>query len=341
MSEDSPESRLRSRRDERGRYVHPWPLRDGASRGFRDLMRWQLQRMRHGVPPDPPTHAFACAEPQVALPRVEQDELRITWVGHATFLIQLPGVNVLTDPVWSRRASPVSWLGPSRLVPPALDFDALPPLDVVLLSHDHYDHLDARTVARLHERFGDSLQWVTPVGYRNWLQRRRVEHTHELDWWQSARLQTASRSLTVHATPAQHWTKRTPFSERTRLWCSFVVEAGAARLFFGGDSGYFDEFRAIGERYAPFEAVLLPIGAYEPRWFMQAAHMNPEEAVQAYIDLGGTGTFAGMHWGTFRLTDEPAFEPPERTRAAWHERALDAAALWIPQHGETRIIPQR
>jgi L-ascorbate metabolism protein UlaG (beta-lactamase superfamily) len=147
--------------------------------------------------------------------------------------------------------------------------------------------------------------------------------------------------LDVHATPAQHWSKRSPLSEGLRLWASFVLSAAdRAPVYFGGDSGYFDGYRAIGE-LGPFAAVLLPIGAYEPRWFMKPAHMNPEEAVRAYTDLGATGLFIGMHWGTFRLTDEPPLEPPVRAATAWREHGLPPAQLWIPRHGETRIISLR
>ena len=341
MSEQGPEHPLGSRRDERGRYIHPWPLRDGASRGFRELMRWQMQRMREGVEPDPPGSAFPVATPDIARPRAAHDELRITWVGHSTFLIQLPGANILTDPVWSRRASPVSWIGPSRLVPATPSFDELPAIDIVLISHDHYDHLDEHTVARLHERFGSALQWVTPIGYRRWLELRHVGNVHELDWWQHVVIDVHGTRIDIHATPAQHWTKRTPFNERTRLWSSFVIEDEAMRVFFCGDSGYFDNFRDIGDRFAPFTAALLPIGAYEPRWFMAPAHMNPEEAVQTYMDLGAAGAFIGMHWGTFRLTDEPAFEPPRRTAEVWAQRGLPPDSLWIPQHGETRTMRAR
>ncbi|HUF49744.1 MAG TPA: MBL fold metallo-hydrolase [Longimicrobiales bacterium] len=341
MTGDAPESRLRSRTDERGRFTHPWPLHDGAGRGLRELMRWQWQRMRDGVAPAPPAAAFARATPDPVRPHAAAHELRITWVGHSTFLIQVPGANILTDPVWSRRASPVSWLGPARLAPPGIAFDDLPPIDVVLISHDHYDHLDARTVARLHDRFGTALHWVTPIGYRGWLERRGIAGSHELDWWQRTAFTMRGSTIALHATPAQHWTKRSPFSERLRLWSSFVIDTGGARIFFCGDSGYFDGFRDIGARFAPFDAVLLPIGAYEPRWFMKPAHMNPAEAVQAYVDLGAAGSFVAMHWGTFLMTDEPALEPPLRTRQAWAERALPRASLWIPQHGETRRLTAR
>jgi N-acyl-phosphatidylethanolamine-hydrolysing phospholipase D len=313
----------------------PWPGGGGDDRGLRDLLRWQLQRWRHGVVPPPAPEAFPRAQPAPARPRAAAHEVRVTWVGHATFLVQLPGCTVLTDPVWSRRASPVPWLGPSRLVPAALDFDELPPVDVVLLTHDHYDHLDRPTIVRLYERFGDALAFVSPLGYRDWLGRLGITRVAELGWHQQARFDTGLR---VTALPARHWTRRTPWDTMRRLWASFALELGRWRLYFGGDSGYAPIFADIARYCGPFDAVFLPIGAYEPRWFMQPAHMNPEEAVQAYIDLGSQGAFVAMHWGTFRLTDEPPLEPPERLRAAWRERGLPAAALHVPQHGETIVL---
>lgn len=327
-----------SRRDGQGRFVHPWDEAGAAQRSLRDLLRWQWQRLREGRAPLPPRDAFRTATPAAAQPRAATGELRITWVGHATFLLQLGPLNILTDPVWSRRASPLRWAGPERLVPALPDLDALPPIDVVIISHDHYDHLDDATVRRLHERHGSALQWVTPLGYADWLGRRGIERVVELDWWQAANVDVAGTALEVTAAPTQHWSKRSPFSERERLWASFRIAAPAAgAIFFCGDSGYFEGFREIGRRLGPFDASLLPVGAYEPRWFMKGAHMNPEEAVRVYEELGGAGAFVAMHWGTFQLTDEPALEPPQRTRAAWQQAGLPAADLWILRHGETRV----
>jgi N-acyl-phosphatidylethanolamine-hydrolysing phospholipase D len=312
-----------------------WPGGGGHDRGFRDMLRWQIQRWRHGVAPVPPLAAFPRAESALVRPRVIHDEVRITWVGHATFLIQLPGCTVLTDPVWSRRASPVPWAGPSRIVPPAVDFDALPPVDAVLLTHDHYDHLDRPTIVRLRERFGPDLPFVTPLGYAGWLASLDITRVAELGWHEHVRF---ANDLRVTALPARHWTRRTPWDTMRRLWASFAVQVGEWRIYFGGDSGYAPIYADIARYCGPFHAVLLPIGAYEPRWFMQPAHMSPEEAVQAYIDMGARGAFIPMHWGTFRLTDEPPLEPPERLRAAWLARALPPSALHVPAHGETVVL---
>lgn len=327
---------LGSRRAADGRFVQPW-AGDEPARGLGDLLKWRLQRMRQDIPPNPPASAFRTQHPRIARPAVPAHGLRITWVGHATFLIQVHGLNILTDPVWSRRASPVSWAGPSRLVAPGISWDALPPIDAVLISHDHYDHLDRPTVDRLAERYVH-VRWITPLGYAGWFRSRGIERITELDWWGRTTLDSDVGEVEVYATPAQHWTSRTLLSTRTRLWSSFVVRGGRTSVFFGGDSGYFEGFKAIGKEFGPLDAALLPIGAYAPRWFMKYAHMNPEEAVTAYLDLGGRGTFAGMHWGTFRLTDEDPLEPPRRAAEAWAVHGLPAESLWLPGPGETRVL---
>jgi N-acyl-phosphatidylethanolamine-hydrolysing phospholipase D len=317
----------------RSREFASFPGGGGEDRGFRDLLRWQLQRLRHGREPDPPAGAWERALPEIVHTPVPAGECRITWVGHATFLIQLPGANVLTDPIWSSRASPVQWLGPVRLVPPGLPFDALPAIDVVVLSHDHYDHLDRPTALRLHERYGERLTWVTPLGYAEWFDRLGTARVAELDWWQTA---TFHHGLACTALPARHWTRRLPWDTQQRHWASFALAApGGLRVYFCGDSGYAPLFSDIGQRAGPFDAVLLPIGAYEPRWFMHTAHMNPEEAVQAWVDLGAQGVFVPMHWGTFRLTDEPPLEPRARLQRAWTGRRLPPPSLRILKHGET------
>lgn len=263
----------------------------------------------------------------------------MTWIGHSTYLIQTPGLNILTDPQFSRRASPVQFMGPPRFLPPALTIDQLPPIDVVLISHDHYDHLDRDSISELADRFGSRIRWVTPLVYRDWMEARGACRIDELDWWETADQPTGSGSARIAAVPAQHWTSRWPLRRNARLWASWAVRLADGRgIFFCGDTGYFPEHPEIRRRIGRFDVVILPIGAYEPRWFMRPAHVNPEEAVRVYRDLGGHGLFCAAHWGTFRLTDEDPLEPPERIRSAWRSAGLPEEDLWVAAIGETRVV---
>ena len=342
-----------------GGFRNPWPGAGEPERGFGAFLKWRLERLRDGgVEPAPAEGSIPVVPGDVARPRAAPDELRITWVGHSTLLLQVGGWNVITDPVWSERASPVAWAGPARLVPPGLDFEALPEIDAVLVSHDHYDHLDRETVLRLHRRFGPRLVWAAPLGFADWFRALGITGVRELDWWQETRLEEAAGAipsagperppLSLTAAPAQHWSRRSPLERtRHRLWCSWAVqggEAGAARVYFGGDSGYFPAYPEIGRRLGPFDVVALPIGAYAPRWFMRPAHMDPDEAVRAYRDMaraagGGArgGVLLPIHWGTFRLTDEPVLEPPRRVQDAWQAAGLPPEDLALLRHGETLV----
>lgn len=319
-----------------GGFQNPWlgpvPGRLG------DLLKWLLiERRARPRPAAPPASAFPTVRSAPTRPRAALEDVTCTWIGHATFLIQIGGCNVLTDPMWGDRASPVPFIGPRRHVPPAMALDLLPPIDVVLQSHNHYDHLDDRTVRAL-ARAHPGAVWLVPLGLAPFVRRRGARHVSELDWWEAG----LAGPLTVTSAPAQHFSGRGPTDRNRTLWCSWVLRAGSRAVYFGGDSGFHPQFAAIGSRLGPFDATLLPIGAYEPRWFMRPVHMNPEEAVQAYRDLtdGGANAavFVGMHWGTFRLTDEPLDEPPRRTRAAWAAAGLQPDQLWVPRHGETRRL---
>ena len=312
----------------KGGFQNPWP--NTNPRGFLSVLRWSWQRRRQSLPPNPPPDAFPVATPSFPS-RAEIGELAVTWVGHATALIQTDGVNVLTDPMWSPRASPVRFAGPKRLVPPAVKLDELPPIDVVLISHNHYDHLDKRTVKQLAKRHPDA-DWLMPLGLAPLLMKWGVKRVRELDWW----AELATRGARFACTPAQHFSAR-GFSDRgDSLWCGWSIHSERHRVFFAGDTGYHPLFGEIATRYGPFDLSLLPIGAYDPRWFMQPVHMNPEEAVAAYRDLGNRGAAMPIHWGTFRLTDEAMTEPPERFRAAWASARLDPDSLLQLRHGETR-----
>lgn len=318
-----------------GGFRLPW-LEEPYPPGLGGMLRWSWQRLRHGRPPNPPAGEIPTEIPDPARPTAGEGEVRVTWIGHATFLVQMGGFNVLTDPVFSERVSPVSWMGPRRLVPPALTVAELPRIDAVLLSHGHYDHLDRTSVVALRDRFGAELPWVTPLGYGDWFEALGLRRVTELDWWQEAEVERPDGgALRVVAHPAQHWTRR-GLRTNGRLWASFSLETpGAPRVYFGGDSGYFEGYREIGEHAGPFDLLLLPIGAYEPRWFMESSHMNPEDAVKAYADLGGSGVCVGMHWGTFRLTDEDPLEPPGRMQKAWAAAGLPPGDLRTPGVGGT------
>lgn len=280
------------------------------------------------------------------MPRAERSYRSVTWVGHSTVLLQLGRLNVLTDPVWSDRASPLGWIGPRRLMTPGVDFDALPPIDVVLLSHNHYDHLDATTVRRIAARFPDAA-WLCPMGLGQLLQTLGVRLVVERDWWQSVDTLSLSAALpaafSATCAPAQHFSARGLRDRNETLWCSWAIVADDVCVYFGGDTGLHPEFATIGSRLGPFDLVMLPIGAYEPRWFMRAVHCNPEDAIAAYRGLALGAAVAppclALHWGTFRLTDEPVEEPPARFAQRWREAGLPDATNWTLAHGETRQLP--
>lgn len=253
----------------------------------------------------------------------------ITWIGHASLLVRFDGVTVLTDPHWSERASPLSWAGPRRLVPPGIPFESLPKVDVVVLSHDHYDHLDLPTLQRL-AREHDPL-FVVPLGLKAWLAEREVTRVEERDWWG----RVEHRGLTFVCTPAQHFSQRTPWDQNRRLWATWAVLGPSRRFYFTGDTGYFDQFKEIGARLGPFDLAAVAIGAYVPAAIMRSVHLTPEQAVQAAEDVRARVTL-GIHWGTFDLADEPLGEPPERMRAETARRGIGPERAWILKIGETR-----
>ena len=253
----------------------------------------------------------------------------ITWIGHSTLLVQVEGLNVLTDPQWSARASPFSWAGPRRLGPPGLAFDDLPRIDVVVISHDHYDHLDLETVKLLAET-RDPL-FLVPLGLKAWFADKGMSRVEEMDWWQ----EHDYRGVKFVCVPAQHFSQRTLWDGNTRLWASWAVLSPERRLYFSGDTGYFAGFKEAGERLGPFDIAALAIGAYLPPEIMKSVHTTPEEAVQAFVDLDAR-VLLGIHWGAFDLADEPLAEPPARMLAEVRRRGIDAERAWILKIGETR-----
>jgi N-acyl-phosphatidylethanolamine-hydrolysing phospholipase D len=320
-----------------GGFRNPWP--SAELHGFVDFLKWTLIERRRNPPrPDPDPGVFKRATPEYVVPRAAPDAFTITWVGHTSFLIQLGGLNVLIDPIWSERASPVQFAGPRRWSSPGIDFDRLPPIDVVLISHDHYDHLDSTTVARLAERY-PAASWYAPLGLGNFLRQRGARDVTERDWWE----ESAFGELRLACVPAQHFSGRTLGKRNTTLWCGWVLRSADRSLFFAGDTALHPEFVSIAAQYGPFDMAILPIGAYDPRWFMGAVHMSPQDCISALaqIDRGQHGKrllVTASHWGTFKLTDEPMDEPPRLMRELWQEAGRNGEDLWIMRHGETRSV---
>ena len=259
------------------------------------------------------------------------NDVAITFVNHATFLIQYRGLNILTDPIWSLRASPFQWLGPKRVREPGISIDELPRIDVILISHNHYDHLDVDTLRSLQQKFSPVV--LVAAGDRELVRSIGFADVHEFDWWESFEVRPGCK---VTFAPTQHFSARGLRDRQKSLWGSYLIQQGDRRVYFGGDSGYSTHFADIRRRLGPPDIALLGIGAYEPRWFMRPMHMNPAEAVQAHQDLGAKQSI-GMHHGTFQMSHE-AIERPLQDLAAAIEAAGIAETSFITlREGETRI----
>ncbi len=255
----------------------------------------------------------------------------VTFIGHSTFLIQTAAGNILTDPMYSERAGPCGLIGPRRTRPPAVRFEDLPPISIVLLSHNHYDHCDLPTLRLLARRCDPMV--ITPLGNAALVRSTGIRRVEELDWWQDAN--TARLPLTL--TPAHHFSARGPHDRNRALWGGFVIAAGDRRMYFAGDTAYGPFFSDVASRLGPIDLALLPVGAYEPRWFMQAVHMNPAEAVQAHLDLRAVESI-GMHFGTFQLTTEGIDEPLRALEQARRQRQLPESACRTIGFGESTHV---
>ena len=321
--------------DPEGGFRNPWPK--ATQPVFTGMLRWAVTRAVKPRIDRTARGSFPTANPAFASPRAVVDKASLTWVGHATFLIQIAGQNVLIDPVWSERCSPVQFAGPRRYMPPGIPIHELPPIDLVVLSHDHYDHLDSITVERIATAHPNA-RWLVPLGLVPFVRQRGAREIAELDWWAELKID----GLQLTCVPAQHFSGRGT-RRNSSLWCGWSVAGAGRRLYFVGDTGRHSSFPEIAARLGSFNVVMMPIGAYDPRWFMAPVHLNPEEAVDSFQELTGDANrdcpMVAMHWGTFKLTDEPMTEPPERARAAWGKKGLDPKNLWIMSHGETRWIP--
>jgi len=328
-----------------------------VTRSVGDLLRWQWDKRTKGLPP-PPAAPIPVQAPDLAAVRAYAPAFAaagtappapaITWIGHATMLVQAGGLNVLTDPVFSQRVSPVQFAGPSRAQPPGIALAELPPIDVVLLSHNHYDHLDAdsvQAIAAQSAAAGRPTLFLVPLGLKSWFASRGITHVVEMDWWDSH----VYRGVEFNFTPVQHWSARGLGDRSQTLWGGYAVFAPDLHWYFSGDTGYSKDFLDTRARFAGrhtaaqgggFDLALIAVGAYEPRWFMSGQHVNPAEAVQVHQDLGARRS-VGVHWGTFELTDEPLDQPPKDLAAARAAKGLKDEDFSVMAVGETRVLPRR
>ena len=310
----------------RNNYPHP------AKQSF---WRWKWEQLREGVPQPPPGGwRFPHVKSDAAALRANTSRPTVTWIGHAAFLVQLAGRNVLLDPHFSERASPIAFAGPRRIVPLPIGIDELPRIDVVLVSHNHYDHLDLESVRRLATAPSGSPLFLVPLGLKAWFEEQGIQRVEELDWWQPRE----HAGLRFTLAPVQHWSKRTLWDTNRTLWGGWVVEGGGVRLIHTGDLGYSRDALDIGERLGPFDLALIPIGSYAPRWFMKTMHVDVPEAIQVRADLRAARAI-GMHWGTFEsLTDEPMDEPPAELARRRAAAGLAPEAFDVMVIGETRPL---
>lgn len=297
--------------------------------------KWKWEQWRHGGPQTPAGGwGFTVLKPDVGFLKSNRTVDTLTWIGHSSFLLQLDGLNILTDPHLTKRASPLSFLGPARVVPPALDFTDLPHIDIVVVSHNHYDHMDKETLVRLAAQPAGPPRYFVGLGLKPWFQARGIESVDELDWWD----RRAVAGLTLNFVPVQHWSKRTLWDTNETLWGGWVIESPRFRFFHAGDTGYSRDFADIRQRFKTIDLAAIPVGGYAPRWFMQTFHLDPDDAVAVHKDLGARSS-VGMHWGTFDgLTDDPLDEAPKRLAQARARERIPPEQFFVMRHGETRVL---
>ena len=294
------------------------------------VLRWKLGLAKREKPPEPAPETAAPDRDLIAsvdLSVAPTTELiRLTWIGHSTFLLQHQGRNILTDPIFGN-CQPLP-LGPlRRITPPGMSLDRLPVIHDVLISHSHYDHLDAPTIRYL----GSGVRYWVPTGLAGWFRNRGIHSCHELGWWESAPL---SNEITIHSVPAQHASGRTPLDRDRTHWCGWVLKSPSRSIYLAGDTGYCPIFQDIGRRFGGFDLAMIPIGGYNPRWLMSPMHLNPAEAVKVHLDVASRLSVA-CHWGTFRLTDEPLNEPPQLLAQELRLQHIDQRSFRVLHPGQT------
>lgn len=299
--------------------------RNHSLKSFWDLLKWKLTAKKATWP-------SWVENKQYELPLIQDSQAKaiVTFVNHATFLLQFPELNILTDPIFSERTSPFSFIGPKRVRDPGVAFDKLPPIDVVLVSHNHYDHLDITTLKKLEEKF--SPLFLVPLGNKDFLKNEGLKNVQELDWWDEVDF----KNYRITLTPAYHWSARSFFDKCETLWGAFLIKSTDYSIYFAGDTGLEDHFKETKAKLGAPDLALLPIGSWAPRWFMKNFHMDPAEAVEAHLDLGAAKSI-GMHFGTFQLTDEGYYESQEILKRTLEEKKLSKEFLLLDQ-GESFIV---
>lgn len=306
------------------------------------VARWTVERLRQRLP-RPPVAPLQPVQPDIAYLHANRTEPSVTWIGHASLLVQIGGCNVLIDPVFSRRVSPVRFAGPKRHQAPGLTVAQLPPIDVVLISHSHYDHLDRPSVRAVARQANGTPTFFVPKGLDHWCAREipgvrasgAAPSARGFEWHDTHTIETSTGPLCFHFLPVQHWSSRSALRRNDTPWGSWAITHPSFRFWFSGDLGYSNDPRNIGEQFGHFDCAAIGIGAYEPRWFMKTQHINPDEAVQVMLDVRATQAI-GIHWGTFPLADESLDQPPRDLAKALVARGIPSERFIVLQHGETR-----
>lgn len=320
-----------------GRYENPW--KDFKFPNFGKLMKFLFAtRDRSSIP--------SARELDKTLPVEAPDyqklnnppgnDIQVTWIGHATVLVQFDGVSVLTDPIFSQRCSMSQWFGPKRFRPVPCQIKDLPKIDIVVISHNHYDHLDHGSVVELNQRFGSDLAWYVPAGTKAWMSDVGCKNVTEMSWWDEQAFRP-NPSIKLACTPCQHWCKRSVTDTNKALWCSWLVKGPRHSFYFAGDTGYCDGFKQIGRKYGPISFAAIPIGAYEPRDFMKSQHVNPEEAVKIHEDIQSEHSL-GIHWATFKLTVEHYLEPRSKLAEELRRKGLSLSSFFTLPHGRVHTV---
>jgi L-ascorbate metabolism protein UlaG (beta-lactamase superfamily) len=306
------------------KFFHPW---GEDAKSFLTLLKWQLTSDKIAWPKS----VENLHKPNFKLAQ-KSDQIAVTFINHATVYLQHEGLGILTDPVWSKRTSPVSFAGPQRVREPGAAIDGLPRLDYVVVSHNHYDHLDIDSLVQLDKLY--KPLFLVPIGDGDLLKKYGIQNFVEMDWWDEHIIDQNKKIVFV---PVKHWSARGLWDRNKSLWGGYVIVTANKKIFFSGDTGYCDTFKSLSKKYGAFDFSLLPIGAYEPRWFMKDAHMNPEEAVQAHLDLQSKKTM-GIHFGTWQLTDEGMQDPEKDLQISIEKNKVAKDSFFTLGAGESRIV---